>query len=301
MRPLIGISLSLITLMSVPGLVQAQSVDELFRQGNAAQTAGDYVGAEALFRHVLRLAPDNATVYNKLGVALAAQEHYEEAEEAYREAIRLDPNNALAYYYIGNALAEQDRYGRAEAAYREAIRLAPKYANAYYNLGTMLFEQGRYREATAALRESIRLNSSFAFSYNNLGYLYQTQDRLVDAIVLYNQALAIEPIFTPAQNNLAEAERLLALRNNPLPSRREDLAWQPDNEPLQPILRSVVRVITSTPTGIKYGTGWVIKREGNRVWVLTNRHVVTQTESAPDETRAQIQAGSLSNAVEVDL
>ena len=389
-------------------LVQAQSIDELFRQGNAAQAVGDYETAESIFRQVLRQDPDNAAAYSNLGIALYAQGRYEEAEAAFREvlrlapddaityynlgialadqghlaeaeaafreSLRLDPDNAITYYNLGIALADQGHLAEAEAAFRESLRLDPDdvdtyidltsvlyeqglledaeaeasyqealrldpdnvtaYSNlgstlygqgrlaeaeaafrealrldpddvpAYYNLGITLYDQGRLAEAEAAFREALRLDPDFPFPLNALGYLYQTQARYAEAIELYDRALAIDPEFVVAQNNLAETERLLNLQDNPVPTRVDDLAWLPANEPLLPVLRAVVRVVTTTSTGIEYGTGVVVQREGSRIWVLTNRHVVTDGllgSVADDEQRAQRQAAPLSDEVSVDF
>ncbi|MEM9808008.1 MAG: tetratricopeptide repeat protein, partial [Cyanobacteria bacterium P01_D01_bin.56] len=209
---------------------------------------------------------------------------------------------ANAYYNLGNALSDQSRYDEAEEAYRNAIRLNPDDAIAYNNLGNALSDQSRYDEAEEAYRNAIRLNPDYAIAYNNFGYLYQVQGRLEEAIELYNKSISLDPDYLTPQNNLAEAKRLLSLRENPLPSRSNDLAWQPKNEPFQPLLRAVVRLVTPTSSGIKYGTGWVVKRDGNRVWVLTNRHVVT--ESVQQDSRdslATTKSGSLSDEISVDL
>lgn len=60
-------------------IAQATSIDDLFRQGNAAQDAGNYAAAEAIWRQVLRLDANNAGAYNNLGNALSAQGNLEEA------------------------------------------------------------------------------------------------------------------------------------------------------------------------------------------------------------------------------
>ena len=408
MRSSLLVSFACVALMSVPALAQAQSIDDLFRQGNAAQDAGDYEQAEATWRQILRLAPDDADAYYNLGNALADQERHEEAESAYREAIRLNPDyadaysnlgitladqerheeaesafrnvirlapdnalaynnlgavltdqgryeeaesafrnlirlepgNASAYFHLGNGLYDQGRYEEAESAYREAIRLNPDYARAYNNLGAVLTEQERYEEAESAYREAIRLNPEYAlvynnlgnalagqeryeeaesayreairlnpdnaFAYNNFGVTLADQGRYEEAIAFYEQALRLDPDYTAVQNNLAEAQRLLALRTAPPPSRQDDLAWLPPDEVLLPVLRAVVRVVTPTPTGTEIGTGFVVRREGSKIWVLTNRHVVTTVAAglASDtraDQRAQRQAGTLSTTVEVDF
>ncbi|MEM9121266.1 MAG: tetratricopeptide repeat protein [Cyanobacteria bacterium P01_F01_bin.56] len=97
--------------------MQAQSINELFWQGNAAQAAGDDAIAEAIFRHGLGRDPDNADAYSSLGKPLADQEQYEEAEAAYQEAFQLapdmrQPNN------LGQALWKQGRYAATEVVDR---------------------------------------------------------------------------------------------------------------------------------------------------------------------------------------
>jgi tetratricopeptide (TPR) repeat protein len=380
-------------LLVVPEVVQVQSIDDLLQQGREAYRIGDYAttegillqvlrepentaactnlesplyfqcqreAAEAIYREALRFDPNDAFIHLGLGFVLASQGRYEEAEAAYRTALRFNPDNAFAYEKLGLVLDEQERYEEAEVAFRSAIRLSPDFYDPYFSLenmlrgqerhgeadmvlleaqrrgldgafigqdslentqgiyqeplrifgpnyiaqqnrGNALANQGRYEEAEAAYREALRLNPTYALTYSNLGYLYQVQGRYEEAIAQYEQALALDPDLVLAQNNRAEAQRLLSLQNNPLPSRQDDLAWLPENEPLLPLLRSVVRVVTPTLTAPKYGTGWVVKREGNRIWILTNRHVVTESALTPGSTRLQEQAGPLATDIEVDF
>jgi len=60
-------------------------------------------------------------------------------------------------------------------------------------------------------------------------------------------------------------------------------------------LRSTARIIVQTSGGTsngpKIGTGWVVKRDGNEVWVVTNRHVVLSDQ----------QTSRPSTAIEVEF
>ncbi|MFM6133693.1 MAG: COP23 domain-containing protein, partial [Sphaerospermopsis kisseleviana] len=60
----------------------------------------------------------------------------------------------------------------------------------------------------------------------------------------------------------------------------DDRQWlpSPQEEPLVGVLRSVVRIIAQIPPGSNIGAGWVVKREGNKAWIITNRHVVTDAQ-----------------------
>jgi S1-C subfamily serine protease len=115
-----------------------------------------------------------------------------------------------------------------------------------------------------------------AAAYNELGSSMLAQGRLEEAIKQFEQALELDPNLVRAQNNLKEAERLLAARDNPTPPLVNDIAWvpKPEVEPWASTLRSVVRITANLPGGPEFGTGWIVKREGNQAWLVTNRHVV---------------------------
>ncbi|NEU74175.1 tetratricopeptide repeat protein [Hassallia byssoidea VB512170] len=361
---IVALFLSL-SLAATPLVAVAQSVEQLFQQGNAAQEAGNYTQAENIWRRIIQQYPNNANAYYNLGKALYYQKKLEQAIAALRKAIQLNPNYAYAYNGLGNTLSEQKKLDSAIAAYRKAIQLNPNYAKAYYNLGVALSDQNKldsaiaaYRKALqlpedtsitfasahtlaynglgnalsdqkkldsaiAAYRKAIQLNPNYAGAYynlgtalsqqkkldsaiaayrkalqlpennsgspasvhtlahNGLGLVLEQQGKLEEAIQEYQQAIKLDPKYATAQNNLKEAQRLLALRKSPPPPKVEsDRQWlpTPQDEPLVGVLRSVVRVIAQIPTGNSVGAGWVVKREGNKAWIVTNRHVVTDFE-----------------------
>ncbi len=186
-----------VSLVAMPHRAIAQTSDQLFQQGNAAQAAGNFAAAESIWRRVLELNPSNATAYNNLGVTLADQGKFEEAIAAYRQAIELDPDSTIAYNNL---------------------------VIAYNNLATSLFEQGKFEEAIAAYRQAIELDpdsttayNNLAIAYNNLGVALADQGKFEEAIAAYRQAIELDPNLPQPQNNLKEAQRALALQRNSQP------------------------------------------------------------------------------------
>lgn len=147
----------------------AQSISELIRQGNAAQEARDFSGAEQIFRRAITMDGNNINAYLGLGNALDQQRNGgEEAVTAYGNVIRLDPNNANGYYNLGLAFKNQGKLAEAIASYQSAIRLDPNFANAYNNLGNALSDQGRLEEAIANYRTAGRIAPNNRLFQNNL-------------------------------------------------------------------------------------------------------------------------------------
>jgi len=230
-----------LSMAGMPQLAVAQTIEELFQQGNAAQEAKNYSQAEAIWRRVIKLDPNNAgaydnlgnalsdqgklgeaiaayrqaiqldpksaNAYNGLGVALRKQGKLEEAIAAYRQAIQLDPKDAYPYNGLGNALSDQGKLEEAIPAYRQAIQLDPKYAAAYYNLGNALSDQGKLGEAIAAYRQAIELDPKNTLVYNGLGNALRGQKKLDEAIATYRKAIELDPKYAAAYNGLGNALR----------------------------------------------------------------------------------------------
>jgi superkiller protein 3 len=375
-----------------------QSVEELFRQGNAAQAAGNYSQAETIFRQVIRINPQDALAYYNLGTALYDQGKLEEAITYYQKAIQLNAKFAGTYIVLGAALYKQGKLEEAIAYYRQAIQLDPKFAGTYYNLGTALYDQGKLEEAITYYQKAIQLDPKYAGAYNslaialsnqgkleeaityyqkaiqldpkyagayinlaivlsnqgkleeaityyqkaiqldpkyagayinlgavlylqgkleeaitnyrialslpdekvspisasnhtlahnNLGYTLQQQGKLPEAIAEYQKSIALDGNFVTAQNNLKEAQRLLVQQSPQyVPPPGSDLAFVPtlEQEPLRDELRATVLIIANDIPGTQgqtRGTGWVVKREGNTIWVMTNRHVIANQQRQP--------------------
>jgi superkiller protein 3 len=238
--------------------------------------------AIAAYQKAIQLVPNYPDAYKNLGVVLMKLEQIGAAIAAYQKAIQLAPNYIVApYNNLGDMLYRQNKLDEALVAYRKFIQLDPKNAIGYNNLGRVLNNQGKFYEAVTAYRQAIQLDPSDAYVYSNLGNTLQQQGKLEAAIGQFKRAIALEPSDRWLQNNLKEAQRLLAWRQNPqllllperLPSQKQD--------PLVSLKRSVVRIIHKNPAGIVWGTGWVVKRQGSKAWIVTNRHVVTD-ENIPD-------------------
>jgi hypothetical protein len=115
----------------------------------------------------------------------------------------------------------------------------------------------------------------------NLCIELQEDGDLEGAIDAYRRAVEADPNSAEARVNLDEAIRISNNQRDSAEARVQDLAWVPtiEEEPRVSLLRSIVKVIARRPSGnYRYGTGWIFKREGSGAYVLTNCHVVSDSD-----------------------
>jgi tetratricopeptide (TPR) repeat protein len=198
-----------LSMAGMPQLAVAQTIEELFQQGNAAQKAKNYSQAEAIYRRIIQIEPNNAKAYYKLCYVLDDQNNkLDDAVAACRKSIALNSNNAETYYLLGYVLQRQGKLEEAIAAYRQAIELDPKDAAPYKGLGNALGKQGKLDEAIAAYRQAIQLDPKYPLAYNGLGKALSDQKKLDEAIAAYRQAIQLDPKLATAYTTLG-----IALRN----------------------------------------------------------------------------------------
>ncbi|MFN7413430.1 MAG: tetratricopeptide repeat protein [Dolichospermum sp.] len=206
-----SILLLTLSLTTIYQLVFARNtVQQLFKQGETAETVGNNSQAETIWRKVLQVEPNNGKAYNNLGNALGRQGKLPEALAAHQKALQLNPNDAEAYVGIGNVLNAQGKPEEALAFYKKALQLNPKLAVAYYNLGNALYGQKKLDAAVAAFQKAIEFDpkdAMLATTYYNLGIALSDQKKLDEAVTAYRKAIELDPKYANAYYNLGIALR----------------------------------------------------------------------------------------------
>lgn len=118
------------------------TVETLIERAEAAQTAGDDVGARALLDAALEREPENAkALRTRAEVRLGARDR-EGARADYERALELDPADLEANVGEGRVALADGRYADAVVSFSVALRLDPGdltalsgRGSAYYNLG----------------------------------------------------------------------------------------------------------------------------------------------------------------------
>jgi tetratricopeptide (TPR) repeat protein len=167
--------------------------------------AGRLQQAEAVYRQILGLEPDNADALHLLGVLAHQCGHHQTAVELIRKSLAIQPNNAPANANLGESLRVLGRLEEASAALQMAIKLNPAAPQAIGNLGIVLSDMGKTDQAVECYNRALAINPNLPQTLNNLGNIYLARKEKDAALAAYDRALALDPNFGDGHNNRGSA------------------------------------------------------------------------------------------------
>jgi tetratricopeptide (TPR) repeat protein len=284
------------------------AIEKLHKEALAADGRGERQKALAMQQEVMAwvkanlpaVHPFRAKALNNLGIYLSGMGQRSEALPPTLEAVKI----------------------RRELA-RTNPAFLPDLAASLNNLGNRYSELGQRSEALPPTleaekiyRELARTNPAFlpdlAMALNNLGFFYTQLEKrsealplLEEAVQLYIRLVATYPArfqedLQRARNNLDDLKRQQDLASG---AKRQvapdDRSYLNPSDPDTPLRRSVVRLwptFAGKKNGIGplLGTGFVVRRQGDRAWIATARHVVLDpnTNAPPTKLEAELYSGS---------
>lgn len=102
---------------------EGPSEADLRAQARAHYTARRFAEAEQIYRRLVQMAANDASVHAGLGASLLAQSRFDDAVSAYRRATELDGRNAGFFAALGAAYERARNAAGARAAYERALSI----------------------------------------------------------------------------------------------------------------------------------------------------------------------------------
>ena len=120
----------------------------LYFRGICYEREKQWDKAEADFKRVLAIEPDNADALNYLGYTWVDRgENLTEAFDMIRKAVELEPNSGAITDSLGWAHYKLGQYQDAKKQLEDAVALSPSSATIIDHLGDVYWKLGRFREA----------------------------------------------------------------------------------------------------------------------------------------------------------
>ena len=208
--------------------VDPENIDALHFLGVISHQRGEHGRAAELISRALSRNPSNAPAHNNLGNALGAQGKLNEAVVSYLNALALDPDYVDALVNLGAALRAQGKPDRALACYQRALALAPVTPAARAGLHDALRDQGDVGKAAVRHDKAPTLESGSCEWHFDQGNSHKDQAQWDEAVASYEKALSLAPDFSPAYVNLGNVLNVQGKPDQAIACYRKALVIEPD-------------------------------------------------------------------------
>jgi tetratricopeptide (TPR) repeat protein len=128
-----------------------------FLRGDMLEKLKKYDEAEAEFKKVLEMEPDNASALNYIGYMLAERSvRLPEAEGYIKKALANDPSNGAFLDSLGWVYFRMNKLPEAESNLRRALEHMSTDPTVHDHLGDVLFHEGKVKDAVAQWQNSLK-------------------------------------------------------------------------------------------------------------------------------------------------
>jgi len=144
-----------------------QRGEEFLKQGQTKEALLE-------FQNALKIQPDDAALYERIGVVLHSSSQFAEALEYFRQAYRLDDSRISAAMYEARLIGFQDPQ-RARELLRRGLREAPELAIVQRTRAHLAVITGKTRTALAAAEKAVEIDPDDVANWVELGSVHQAR------------------------------------------------------------------------------------------------------------------------------
>lgn len=180
----------------------SREIEERFKLGLAALSAGKFADAAAEFERIIALdppEPKGSTARYDAAIAYANLHKYDDAAKLLRAAIALDPGFLAAMANLVAVDLARGDLAEARAAADRYVALDPESARALYSRGIVALHAGDARTAREDFGKLLRANPAYAVAHYDLALAEERLGNDAAAELELRSALALAPTYARAR------------------------------------------------------------------------------------------------------
>lgn len=168
---------------------QARALRADLDRGLALHRQEQFDAAAAIYRAILKAAPEHPDALQLLGAIEGQQGRFDSAITLLRRAVAASPRSAVAHNNLGNALASVQRHADALVCFERSLQLKPDNPKALRNQGNALRKLNRLPEALASIERVLELQPGSIEATIDRGELLASLGRREEAIECFHTAM----------------------------------------------------------------------------------------------------------------
>ena len=183
------------------------SLDYLLQNAARLHEQGRLDEAEALYRRLLEINPEQTDVLHLLGMIAMQRRSFDSAIDMLYKAVRLSPQTDAYEFTLAQALQESGRPKEALEHYK-AVSARKEYPETYHNMGIIYRFLGDTELARKMFEKAVEMRPDFSSAYVNLALIARDGGDSSGALALLDKAVAADPQNAEAYAQQAVTHRL---------------------------------------------------------------------------------------------
>lgn len=183
------------------------SLDYLLQNAARLHEQGRLDEAEAIYRRLLEVNPEQTDVLHLLGMIAMQRRSFDSAIDMLYKAVRLSPQTDAYEFTLAQVLQESGRPKEALEHYK-AVSARREYPETYHNMGIVYRFLGDAELARKMFEKAVEMRPDFSSAYVNLALIARDGGDFAGALVLLDKAVAADPQNAEAYAQQAVTRRL---------------------------------------------------------------------------------------------
>ncbi len=150
-----------------PGETRIEAAKSAEVKGDQARRDQNYMGAIYLYLDAIRENPQDAMLYNKLGIAEVQLGSRREGRKYFAMALKHDPRNVVAYNNLGAVACLDHKYKAAVRYLKQALELNESDATAHLNMAEAWMGLHQEQRAITEYSRALELDADILNSGTN--------------------------------------------------------------------------------------------------------------------------------------
>jgi tetratricopeptide (TPR) repeat protein len=162
--------------------------DEILTKATKLHEEGKLEEAEALYRQLLEVAPNDGDALHLLGIIAHQKGSPATAVDYMYKAVIVDGLNPSYHADLGTALFEWGKISEAISSYEKSLELNPDQPNTYFMMAQAYRGLEAPMKAVSAFKKAIELKPNFFEAYYCMANALKEDEQFKDAIKAFGEA-----------------------------------------------------------------------------------------------------------------